>query len=56
MVEMIERALKVLEPELFWINPDCGLKARGKDETIASLQVMVEAAKLFRERRAIPVS
>ncbi|SDN57955.1 methionine synthase (B12-independent) [Paenibacillus sp. yr247] len=56
MVEMIERALKVLEPELFWINPDCGLKTRGKDETIASLQVMVEAAKLFREKRAKPAS
>ncbi|TXK84689.1 5-methyltetrahydropteroyltriglutamate--homocysteine S-methyltransferase [Paenibacillus sp. N3.4] len=51
MVEMIERALQVLEPELFWINPDCGLKTRSKEETIASLRVMVEAAKLFRERK-----
>ncbi|NEW04454.1 5-methyltetrahydropteroyltriglutamate--homocysteine S-methyltransferase [Paenibacillus sp. SYP-B3998] len=56
MVEMIERALQVLEPELFWINPDCGLKTRGKEETIASLRVMVEAAKLFRVRRQLPVS
>lgn len=52
MVEMIERALQVLEPELFWINPDCGLKTRGKEETIAALRVMVEAAKLFRASRS----
>lgn len=53
MVVMIERALQVLEPELFWINPDCGLKTRGLDETIASLRLMVEAAKLFRERKNV---
>lgn len=52
MVEMIERALQVLEPELFWINPDCGLKTRGKEETVAALRVMVEAAKLFRASRS----
>jgi 5-methyltetrahydropteroyltriglutamate--homocysteine methyltransferase len=45
----IDRALQVLDPKLFWINPDCGLKTRGIDETIASLKVMVEAAKLARE-------
>lgn len=46
----IDRALQVLNPKLFWINPDCGLKTRGMDETIASLKVMVEAAKQTRER------
>ena len=56
MVEMIERALQVLEPELFWINPDCGLKTRGKQETIAALAVMVEAAKRFRASRSELVS
>jgi 5-methyltetrahydropteroyltriglutamate--homocysteine methyltransferase len=45
----IDRALQVLDPKLFWINPDCGLKTRGIEETIASLKVMVEAAKLARE-------
>ncbi|MBM7588106.1 5-methyltetrahydropteroyltriglutamate--homocysteine methyltransferase [Bacillus pakistanensis] len=46
----IDRALQVLDPKLFWINPDCGLKTRGIEETIASLKVMVEAAELARER------
>ncbi|KPD00379.1 5-methyltetrahydropteroyltriglutamate--homocysteine methyltransferase [Geobacillus sp. BCO2] len=26
--EQIERALRVLRPEQFWVNPDCGLKTR----------------------------
>lgn len=51
MVSMIERSLKVLEPGLFWINPDCGLKTRGTEETLASLRNMVEATKIVRERR-----
>jgi len=46
----INRALQVLNPKLFWINPDCGLKTRGIEETIAALKVMVEAAKQTRER------
>ena len=46
----IDRALQVLDPNLFWINPDCGLKTRDTDETVAALKVMVEAAKQTRER------
>ncbi|MEK5100683.1 5-methyltetrahydropteroyltriglutamate--homocysteine S-methyltransferase [Cytobacillus sp. FSL M8-0252] len=46
----IDRALQVLDPQLFWINPDCGLKTRGIDETVAALTVMVQAAKLSREK------
>ncbi|MBP1995199.1 5-methyltetrahydropteroyltriglutamate--homocysteine S-methyltransferase [Paenibacillus eucommiae] len=51
MVSMIDRALKVLDPALFWINPDCGLKTRGMEETVASLRVMVQATEAVRERR-----
>lgn len=46
----IDRALQVLDPKLFWINPDCGLKTRGIDETIAALKVMIEAAEQTREK------
>ncbi|PZD97379.1 5-methyltetrahydropteroyltriglutamate--homocysteine S-methyltransferase [Paenibacillus sambharensis] len=52
MIAMIERALRVLDPKLFWINPDCGLKTRGIEETAASLRNMVEAAKAIREKYA----
>lgn len=48
MAALIERALQVLDPRLFWINPDCGLKTRGMEETVASLRNMVEAAQIAR--------
>ncbi|MFC5447455.1 5-methyltetrahydropteroyltriglutamate--homocysteine S-methyltransferase [Paenibacillus aestuarii] len=50
MEGMIDRALRVLNPKLFWINPDCGLKTRGSEETVASLRNMVAAAQLAREK------
>lgn len=48
MGSMIERALQVLDPGLFWINPDCGLKTRGEKETVAALKNMVSAARHYR--------
>lgn len=48
MVDMVERAIKVLDKNQFWINPDCGLKTRGVPETVASLKNMVEAATIVR--------
>ncbi len=50
MVSMIERGLQVLDVSRFWINPDCGLKTRGAEETIASLKNMTTAAQLVRDR------
>lgn len=48
MVSLIRRALRVLDPALFWINPDCGLKTRGDEETIAALRNMVQATQQIR--------
>jgi 5-methyltetrahydropteroyltriglutamate--homocysteine methyltransferase len=55
MTSMIERALRVLDPKLFWINPDCGLKTRGFEETIDSLRNMVEATQLARAKHSLEV-
>lgn len=52
MTSMIERALRVLDPKLFWINPDCGLKTRGYDETVESLRNMVVATEIARSKHA----
>jgi 5-methyltetrahydropteroyltriglutamate--homocysteine methyltransferase len=41
----IERALEVLSPERLWIDPDCGLKTRTKEEAVGKLRALVEAAK-----------
>src|SRR5262245_4892336 len=39
---------RVLDDAQIWVNPDCGLKTRGWDETLAALRNMVEAAKEMR--------
>lgn len=50
--EEIERAIKVMlskiDADKLWINPDCGLKTRGIEETIPSLKNLVNAAKKIR--------
>jgi 5-methyltetrahydropteroyltriglutamate--homocysteine methyltransferase len=33
-----------------WVNPDCGLKTRGYDETVASLRNLVAATKIIRDK------
>lgn len=45
----IQRALEVLDLNQLWIDPDCGLKTRTKEEAIGKLKSMVSAA---REERA----
>ncbi|GAK40634.1 5-methyltetrahydropteroyltriglutamate--homocysteine S-methyltransferase [Paenibacillus urinalis] len=55
MTSMIDRALRVLDPKLFWINPDCGLKTRGTEETVQSLKHMVEATKAAREKYEVSI-
>jgi 5-methyltetrahydropteroyltriglutamate--homocysteine methyltransferase len=49
MVDLLERALTVLEPGQLWVNPDCGLKTRGWKETEPALVAMVEAARKLRQ-------
>lgn len=51
----IDRALQVLDPNQFWINPDCGLKTRGLEETVAALKIMVEVAKQTREKLLVNI-
>src|SRR3989442_253977 len=44
----LERMREVLEDRQIWVNPDCGLKTRGWDETLAALRHAVEAARRLR--------
>lgn len=46
--QLVEDALESVDPNLLWINPDCGLKTRGWDEVTASLKVLVAAAQQAR--------
>ncbi len=48
IVNAVNRMLTKVEKDRLWINPDCGLKTRGVEETKASLENMVEAARRIR--------
>lgn len=48
MEKLMLRAIKVIPVERLWINPDCGLKTRGWDETKLALENMVSVAKGLR--------
>lgn len=50
MLALLEKAAHVIDPDLLWVNPDCGLKTRGWDETRPALENMVKAAKEVREK------
>ncbi|GAA1991363.1 5-methyltetrahydropteroyltriglutamate--homocysteine S-methyltransferase [Nocardiopsis rhodophaea] len=41
-------ALRAVDPERLWVNPDCGLKTRGYAEVEPALRNMVEAARRVR--------
>ena len=45
-----EKMLAKVQKEKLWVNPDCGLKTRGEEETVASLKNLVTAARLLREK------
>lgn len=48
IVRIIHAMLRKLPKENLWINPDCGLKTRGMEETKQSLHHLVEATKIIR--------
>jgi 5-methyltetrahydropteroyltriglutamate--homocysteine methyltransferase len=50
MFALLERALAYVPKERLWVNPDCGLKTRGWDETRPALANMVTAARRLREK------
>ena len=50
MTFLLERACEVIPAERLWVNPDCGLKTRGWEETRAALSHMVSAAKIMRKK------
>jgi 5-methyltetrahydropteroyltriglutamate--homocysteine methyltransferase len=45
MARLLQKASTVIPPANLWVNPDCGLKTRGWQETEAALANMVQAAR-----------
>lgn len=52
MLNLLKKALKVLDKNQIWVNPDCGLKTRDWPEVNASLKNMVATAKTLRNQHA----
>jgi 5-methyltetrahydropteroyltriglutamate--homocysteine methyltransferase len=46
--DLLAALRRVLEDRQIWVNPDCGLKTRGWDETVTALKNMVRAARDLR--------
>ncbi|MBD3107386.1 5-methyltetrahydropteroyltriglutamate--homocysteine S-methyltransferase [Bacillus sp. AGMB 02131] len=53
ITEIIEKYTKILPKEQIWVNPDCGLKTRKEEETVASLQNMVKATEFVRNQKTV---
>ena len=49
IVDALHKIISKVDKKNVWVNPDCGLKTRGTEETTASLKNLVEAAKQLRE-------
>lgn len=56
MVHLLKKAKAVIPSDQLWVNPDCGLKTRGWDETKKALIEMVEAAKEMRKTEEVLVT
>ena len=49
IVAALHKMRQKIADDKLWVNPDCGLKTRGEEETRSSLQNLVQAAKIIRE-------
>lgn len=56
VTELLETALGAIPGRQLWVNPDCGLKTRGYDETVASLRNIIEATRAVRASAPAPAS
>ena len=52
ITEVIGKMIKRIPVSKLWVNPDCGLKTRGIEETVPSLKNLVEAAKEARHENS----
>jgi len=50
MTGLLEKAASLIPKDNLWVNPDCGLKTRGWEETKTALLKMVNSAKALREK------
>ncbi len=51
---LLERAVADIPASKLWVNPDCGLKTRAYEETVASLEHILEATRAVRAGLGAP--
>ena len=51
--DLIDIALGSIPERQVWVNPDCGLKTRGYDETVQSLTNVLEATRAARAKAGV---
>ena len=52
----IRKALEVFPPEKLFIDPDCGLKTRLKEEAVGQLKNIVQAVREVKKELGVPVA
>lgn len=50
----LRTGLEAIPAERLWVNPDCGLKTRGRPATRTSLENLVAAARPLRSELTTP--
>ena len=55
LIGLLEIALEGVPADRLWVNPDCGLKTRRYEETVATLTNLVAAARAVRGRVEVGV-
>lgn len=53
IVSLLEKAVSVIPHRQLWVNPDCGLKTRGWEETEKALREMVASAREMRNKAEV---
>ncbi|HEY0187857.1 MAG TPA: 5-methyltetrahydropteroyltriglutamate--homocysteine S-methyltransferase [Cellulomonas sp.] len=56
VTDLLASAVRVIDPALLWVNPDCGLKTRGYAEVTPSLEHIIAATRTVRASLAVPTA
>ncbi|GEL46563.1 5-methyltetrahydropteroyltriglutamate--homocysteine S-methyltransferase [Cellulomonas hominis] len=56
VTELLTEAVRAIDPEQLWVNPDCGLKTRRYAEVTPSLEHVLAATRTVRASLAVPTA
>jgi 5-methyltetrahydropteroyltriglutamate--homocysteine methyltransferase len=56
VTELLTEAVRAIDPEQLWVNPDCGLKTRRYAEVTPSLEHVLAATRTVRASLSVPTA